>query len=1082
LLFYVGAEEGLLKYLGRVILFSCHFEKIFPLKSSSKGCLDLSEFYKGGIMMCRTSLCMVFLLVIGFTMSVASGQSTVKINFQSRTQGSREVPQGYLPDYGDVFGDRGNGFSYGWTVDKTSSARDRDTHSDQRYDTLNCLTHYATGVGDWEIELPNATYDVYIVGGDPGYTDQTNSYIVEGIDIIDPTPGADGNYFDEYTVTVTVNDGRLTIEPYTKSDWPVTKICFVHIVDIRVALPVSPANDSVLTGTSVTLEWLAGVDAIEHDVYIGEDFDEVSEATTSTPDIYKGRQSELVYPATGTLELEPGKTYYWRIDEFDGINIIKGGVSSFTIQVVTAYSPEPVDGGLFVDPNTSLHWSRGVGALMHHVYFGDSFESVRDATTSSPEYKGMKVGSTTTWDPPDTLELNKTYYWRIDEQTSGGTVNQGDVWSFTTSPRASGGLKAQYYGTEDLTGDIVMTRIDPEINFDWGTASPEPNVVPEEGFSIRWAGAVEIPAAGEWTFWTHADDGVRLYVNGQLLIEVWGASRPLEWDSSTIILDAGIYPIVMEFYDDADEAPHAVVRLLWQGPLISDRQVIPAGALQPPMWAMAISPVNGAVNVDQTPTLQWDAGDTALEHDVYFSMDYNDVAGADITTPDVYRGRQALDNTSYIPTEAPLEWNRTYYWRVDEVNGVDMWKGSIWSFTVADFASVDDFESYNDLNPDEEGSKRIYLTWIDGFENPSVNGSTMGYPNPDFTNGEHFVETDIVHSGNQSAPLFYDNSTASYSEVTVSTNDLKIGHDWSGSGAQALVLWFYGDPGNATTEQLYVKINGIKVVYDGDPDNITVRRWTQWNIDLTSIGVNLGNVTTFSIGFESTGAAGDSGMVLLDDIRLYKTAPPEVEPVDPGTDALVTYYAFENNTNDSSGNDLNGIIVGEPSFVAGPTGMALALDGVNDYVDCGNSSNFDITEQITLSAWVNTSDAGNGEHNPFVGKGDHTYVIKHYVDNVIQLSIYDGGWFRANVDVDESFNGEWRHVAGTYDGSELKLYIDGGIRAATAHVGAIEIRTDNLTIGTNSEESGRFYNGIIDEVRIYNRALSEGEVLYLVSQ
>ena len=185
-------------------------------------------------------------------------------------------------------------------------------------------------MGDWEIELPNALYDVYIVGGDPDFTDQTNSYIVERVEIIDPTPGTAGNYFDEYVVTVNVSDGRLTIEPYTRSIWTINKICFLHIVDIRVALPVSPANNSVWSETSVTLEWLAGVDAIELDVYIGEDYDAVNEATTSTPDIYKGRQSELVYPITGSMEVEPGKTYYWRIDEVNGVHMWKGSISSFT--------------------------------------------------------------------------------------------------------------------------------------------------------------------------------------------------------------------------------------------------------------------------------------------------------------------------------------------------------------------------------------------------------------------------------------------------------------------------------------------------------------------------------------------------------------------------------------------------------------------------------------------------------------------------------------------------------------------------------------------------------------------------------
>jgi len=824
--------------------------------------------------MFRRMAFLILLLIMILTVHNACGQSSVKVNFQPSTAA---VPEGYLPDYGDVFGDRDNGFSYGWTADRTGRARDRDINPDQRYDTLNHLATWGIAPASWEIELPNATYDVYIVGGDPGYLDQTNSYVVEGVEIIDETPSmTPGNNFDEYIVTVAVNDGRLTIAPVEGVS--TVKICFVHIVDIRVALPVSPANDSIWPSTSVTLEWLAGVDALQHDVYFGEDFNDVSEATTDTSEIYKGRQSEVVYPVAGSLTVEPGKTYYWRIDEFDGTNIIKGGISSFTVQVITAFAPEPVDGGLFVDPNVVLSWSPGAGAAYHLVFFGDNYDNLSNADYDSAEYKGTQSVDVTTWTPPEPMRLNKTYFWRVDEQTSDDTIHEGAVWSFTLAPRTSGGLKAQYYASENLTGDPVLTRIDHEINFDWGADAPDPNV-PAEGFSIRWTGAIDIPADGEWTFWTHADDGVRLSVNDQLLIEVWGASRPLTWDSSTITLNAGIYPIVMEFYDDVDESAIAIVSLSWQGPVVPVRQIVPTGALQPPLWAIAVSPANGAVDVSQTPTLQWTAGDQALEHDIYFGTDYDDVANADITTPDVYRGRQVLDQTTYTVPETPLDLSRTYYWRIDEVNGADAWKGNIWSFTTAGFLIVDDFESYNDIVSGQQGSKLVYETWTDGYDNQSINGSAIGY-----VEGTS-METAIVHGGSQSVPLSYNNSTASYSEVTVSTSDLDVGSDWTRGDVKVMTLWFYGDPNNAVTEQLYVKIDGVKVLYDGENADVAISRWAQWNIELESLGLELNNITTLAIGLERTGATGGSGTLLIDDIRLYKTPPPNVE-------ALIAHYGF----------------------------------------------------------------------------------------------------------------------------------------------------------------------------------------------
>jgi len=295
-------------------------------------------------MMCRRSVCLILFLSFGLTISLASGQSPVKINFQSRNQGSREVPEGYLPDYGDVFGDRGNGFSYGWTVDKTGIARDRDKHNDQRYDTNNALVLWS-GSSSWEIALPNGTYDVY------GYKDQTNSYIVEGVEILDPTPYPPGNNFDEYDVTVNVTDGRLTIDPVDGVGY--VKICFLHIEAARGTKLLSPVNNGTLLVTSVVLEWIAGADTIEYDVYFGEDFKDVNEATRSTPEIYKGRQSQVFYPAAGILELERGKSYYWRIDEFNGTNIFKGDVWSFNVAAYPDYAG--VRGARFVPNNfTSL--------------------------------------------------------------------------------------------------------------------------------------------------------------------------------------------------------------------------------------------------------------------------------------------------------------------------------------------------------------------------------------------------------------------------------------------------------------------------------------------------------------------------------------------------------------------------------------------------------------------------------------------------------------------------------------------------------------------------------------------------------
>ena len=149
--------------------------------------------------------------------TVAAAQ-TIKINFQPA---AAQVPTGYKVDSGEAYGDRGNGLTYGWDG-KNTQTRDRNANPDQRYDTLNHLQKQDDRT--WEIELSSGTYDVWLVCGDPSYTDQVNTMDVEGTICTDPD-GEDN--FDEYNIQVNVTDGRLTITPATGS--MNSKICFVEI-------------------------------------------------------------------------------------------------------------------------------------------------------------------------------------------------------------------------------------------------------------------------------------------------------------------------------------------------------------------------------------------------------------------------------------------------------------------------------------------------------------------------------------------------------------------------------------------------------------------------------------------------------------------------------------------------------------------------------------------------------------------------------------------------------------------------------------------------------------------------------------
>jgi hypothetical protein len=282
-----------------------------------------------------------------------------------------------------------------------------------------------------------------------------------------------------------------------------------------------------------------------------------------------------------------------------------------------------------------------------------------------------------------------------------------------------------------------------------------------------------------------------------------------------------------------------------------------------PVKANTPSPGSGASGVQMTTILTWIAGDSAASHEVYFGTDADAVANATTASPE-YKGAKALGAESYDPGK--LAWDTTYYWRVDEVDsaGPDgKWTGNLWSFTAADFIAVDDMESYNDIDPPDPASNRIFDKWIDGF-GTTTNGALVGNALPPY------AEQTTVNGGAQSIGYQYDNNLMT-SEATLT---LVYPRDWTEEGVAKLSLWFSGNPANAA-ERMYIALNGNAVVYHQDPAATQIDEWTEWVIDLQEFadqGVALTNVNTVTIGFGTKGspAAGGSGQMHFDDIRLYR--------------------------------------------------------------------------------------------------------------------------------------------------------------------------------------------------------------------
>jgi len=156
----------------------------------------------------------------------------------------------------------------------------------------------------------------------------------------------------------------------------------------------------------------------------------------------------------------------------------------------------------------------------------------------------------------------------------------------------------------------------------------------------------------------------------------------------------------------------------------------------------------------------------------------------------------------------------------------------------------------------------------------------------------------------------------------------------------------------------------------------------------------------------------------------------------------------------------------------------LKFDGTNDYAEAGHESLFDITSQITVSAWIKVG-AFNKSFQAIVTKGDNAWRIQRYSNtNKIEfacsgLAVNQYGNIWSNTAITDS---QWHHVAGVYNGSAIRIYIDGVLDNSINATGNINANNYKVLIGENAQVSGRYWNGYIDDVQIYNRALDTTEI------
>ncbi len=566
------------------------------------------------------------------------------------------------------------------------------------------------------------------------------------------------------------------------------------------ALTASVPNpaDGAVGITAPLLQWTAGASAVFHDVYFGTD--------PNPPLVAPKQLFAMFYYVQG---LQPGTTYYWKVDEIeaDGVTVYQGPVWKFMSEPLKNYQPTPADAATGQLPGMTLTWKPGKDAAQYQVYFGTDQAAVASGAASVDKGKvtDPKIDS-------GALRASTTYYWRADVIKADKSVVPGDVWSFSTADAGPANKiqaqvwlnigsgtavtdltnNARYPGSPDTTQYLDSWLFPPGSSggSDWAN-----------NYGDRLIGWLKPEQSGDYTFWISGDDLSELWLstdgsptNAVRIAQVTGWTDAMDWDGNTgstnkaamksapVKLEAGRKYFIMTLHKEGGGGDS--VGVAWQGPGIAARVLLSAKYVDmfylPPLTAFGPAPANGAVDVSQAPTLSWIAGDKAQKHEVYFGDDKAAVVAADNQSP-LFKGNQA--GTSY--NAGDLEWGKTYYWRVDEINAGEAespWKGAVWSFTTANFIPVDDFESYTD---DVDAKTTIYDTWIDGVTDGKSNSTVGNFQAP-------FAERTIVHGGKQSMPMDFDNSkTPFFSEAVQEFSPLQ---NWTVGGVTDLSLWARGYP------------------------------------------------------------------------------------------------------------------------------------------------------------------------------------------------------------------------------------------------------------------------------------------------
>ncbi|NLH42522.1 MAG: hypothetical protein GX448_11845 [Planctomycetes bacterium] len=561
-----------------------------------------------------------------------------------------------------------------------------------------------------------------------------------------------------------------------------------------------------------------------------------------------------------------------------------------------ASEPMPDDGAKDVPRDVQLRWTAGEGATVRNVYLGVSFADVNDAALADAVSQGQADAA---YQPKNVLAYGQTYYWRVDEVNSAdGKVTKGLVWTFTVEPYAY-----------------------PIANVTATASSGQPSMGPEktvDGSGLDATGLLHSSDPKDmWTSGGGATNWIQFQFDAAYKLHemwVWNSNQLIEglvgFGAKTVKVEYSVDGAAWTELAGASEFNRApgqpgashdttvdfggVVAKYVKVTILASWGGLPTASLSEvrfffiPVQAREPVPGVGAAGVDLDAVLTWRPGREAASHKVYFGADVDAVTAGTAAA-------QTVTDHSFNPSA--VEFGKTYYWRVDEVNNAEtpsVYEGAVWSYITREYAVIDDFEGYTD----DEGS-RIYESWTDGVTD-GKSGSTVGYLEAPF------AERKIIHAGKQSMPLQYDNSAGfSLSEAELAFDTAQ---NWTGNGADSFVLWFRGQtPGFVELPNGNILMNGVGADIWGTSDAFRLAYKS-----LNGDGTIVARVESIS----NSNAWAKGGVMIRQSIE-----PGSVHafmPITPGGSSGGNGASFQRRLTaggDSTNNDNTGAVVAAPYWV-----------------------------------------------------------------------------------------------------------------------------------------------------------------------